>query len=190
MVRVTYRTTEELCIVAWTGFLTWLPKLDPSASKLMSNDTVMWMLFVLDVLIVSLSWVLSLSGLGKYQSQFPCPPNTPVVVHLFDYFSHMTMMDFLRLLLSVTLPILGVMLTMHPATMAILNVVKKFIVLEDKMWRQWCPESYIIFFSICLILFVARRSVFTTKVKRHDRLKLQPHEQFYYPSPAYNYGLA
>ena len=57
------------------------------------------------------------------------------------------MLECLRLALCVTLPILGVMVVMHPASVAAMCVLKKFALLEGKLWNKWCPEAYIIFIA-------------------------------------------
>ena len=69
------------------------------------------------------------------------------------------MLECLRLALCVTLPILGVMVVMHPASVAAMCVLKKFALLEGKLWNKWCPEAYIIFISISCIIFIANRPV-------------------------------
>ena len=54
---------------------------------------------------------------------------------------------------------LGVMVVMHPASVAAVCVLKKFALLEGRLWNKWCPEAYIIFISISCIIFIANRSL-------------------------------
>lgn len=192
MLQLGYRTTEELSIVAWTAFLIWLPKcrLMPIVCDLMTDPIAIWSCAALDVTLVVLSQVLPHTRLVKPEPKLIFSPDTPFYHRWIESFSRMTLMQFLRMLLGITLPLLGVMVVMHPASVAALCLLKKAVLLEERLWRRWCPEAYIIFISICLILFIARRSVFTQKVRKHDRLKKQSHAHFYYPSPAFNYGLS
>ena len=48
---------------------------------------------------------------------------------------------------------------MHPASVAAMCVLKKFALLEGRLWNKWCPEAYIIFISISCIIFIANRSL-------------------------------
>ncbi|XP_025114162.1 uncharacterized protein LOC112576123 isoform X2 [Pomacea canaliculata] len=66
-------------------------------------------------------------------------------------------LDVMSALLSVTLPLLGVMIASHPFSTLLTCAVQTYFIVEESVMKKWSPEAYILFFTFICLLFITRR---------------------------------
>lgn len=78
-----------------------------------------------------------------------------------SFLSCFQILDVMSALLSVTLPLLGVMIASHPFSTLLTCAVQTYFIVEESVMKKWSPEAYILFFTFICLLFITRRSVVT-----------------------------
>ncbi|KAL8559792.1 hypothetical protein ACOMHN_030128 [Nucella lapillus] len=165
-------------------------KWSPCLCDVMTDRRVILVVGLMVLTLVILSQVLPYTRFGKMNPYRDTVPDKSILASLSDTIKEMTLLEGLRVMLGVLLPMLGTMVVQHPGSVALVCVLKKAVMLERRLWYRWCPEAYIIMVSVACMLVVARRSSFSQKLSKHDRFKRQSHAHFYNPDPRYNYGMA
>ena len=92
MVQVMYNTAEELCVLAWTAVLFWLPKCRwfPVICDIMTDLRVIWTFAALVLVLMVASQALPHTRYGRADHRKSLPPNTPLGVRFTHALRQMT----------------------------------------------------------------------------------------------------